>query len=332
MNDKSNLSPTRRLFASESFRRHYVSAVENGEQADWQEREQGGNLGRVFVFLLLLHVFLIGAIVLYNIVSDRPSVPVAASMGKAPPVTAEDAVAADPNVVKRSELEEYVVKSGDTIKSISDRTGATVEEIIRLNLLDQNGELYVGRRLQLPLRHEGGAAPAAVAVAEPVTTPQETKVAAAKEVTAKAGKGQPEAFRAAETSPKTKAGEDTPAPTYIKIKPPALAQDSPPAETKAVKAADAPPAGRASGAGSAEKVPVATPVKAPEKPAPAVAAAKEKPAPAAAGARSYEIKNGDTFYGLARKNGINVNALMKANPGVDPGRLKQGMVIKIPAK
>lgn len=350
MNDKSNLSPTRRLFASESFRRHYVSAVENGDQADWTEREQSGNLGRVFVFLLLLHVFLIGAIVLYNIVSDRPKVTVASSMGKAPPALPADGTETSSGAtVKRSELSEYPVRSGDTVQSIADATGATTEEIIRLNQLDQNGELYVGRRLQLPLRKEVAnevPAPAAALVQTPGQTSHETTVAAAREVSGKAGKGQPESFKAAGTDTagtKSKSGESHPAPTLIKAKPVTL-QDAPPAETRATKLEDSPPAGKAGSGGSAQKAIPVSPVKlqdAPpkEKPAPkappvVAETAKEKPAPAAAtgGGRSYEIKGGDTFYSIARKNGINVNELIKANPGTNPSRLKKGMTIKIPAK
>lgn len=351
MNDKSNLSPTRRLFASESFRRHYVSAVENGDQADWTEREQSGNLGRVFVFLLLLHVFLIGAIVLYNIVSDRPKVPVATGMGKAAPALPGDtAESSAGSTVKRSELSEYQVRSGDTVQSIADATGATTEEIIRLNQLDQNGELYVSRRLQLPLRKEVAnevPAPAAAVALTSGQTSHETTVAAAKEVSGKAGKGQPESFKAAvvadSSGSKSKSGESHPAPTLIKAKPVTL-QDAPPAETRAVKLEDSPPAGKAGSGGSTQKAIPVSPVKlqeAPpkEKPAPKASpvvaeTAKEKPAPAAAtgGGRSYEIKGGDTFYSIARKNGISVNELIKANPGTNPSRLKKGMAIKIPAK
>lgn len=352
MNDKNNLSPTRRLFASESFRRHYVSAVENGEQADWGEREQSGNLGRVFVFLLLLHVFLIGAIVLYNIVSDRPKVGVSSGSGKTPPAVAGEVPHASDSTLKRSELSEYQVRSGDTVQSIADATGATTEEIVRLNQLD-TGELYVGRRLQLPLRKESvtrevTVAPAALALPA-APEHRETAVAAAKEVSSKATKGQPEAFKASVSgstgATKSKSSADaTPAPTLIKAQPVTL-QDAPPAETRMAKTEDSPPAGRAGNGGTAQKAIPVSPVKLQESPtkekaapkaAPVVAdqSEKEKPAApaAAAGGRSYEIKQGDTFYSIARKNGVSVSALTKANAGTNPARLQKGMVIKIPAK
>jgi LysM repeat protein len=52
------------------WRKHYVSSVTAEEEA-WPQREPGSNLGRIFVLLLLLHVFIIGAVVLYNIISPK---------------------------------------------------------------------------------------------------------------------------------------------------------------------------------------------------------------------------------------------------------------------
>lgn len=319
MNDKPHLSPTRRLFSSDSFRKHYVSAVE-GEDATWSEPEQGGHLGRVFVFLLLLHVFLIGAIVLYNIVSERPGPSIGEKPKAGVPVVGDQTG----DLLKRSELSEYQVRSGDSLKTISDATGATTEEIIRLNQLDQTGGLYVGRRLQLPLRTsttpEGGApqAPAPAAVAVPVLDSKSPdKVAAAQVAAAQASKGSPEAFKAAETR-----AETAPAPKLIKAQP-VTAADMPPAATRTVPKADALPAGRSETAAT-KTVPAAPPVK----PAPPAA----KPATTAAEGRPYQVKAGDTFYGIARKHGVSADAIMKANGFTDPGKLQKGTVLKIPAK
>jgi LysM repeat protein len=54
-------------------------------------------------------------------------------------------------------------------------------------------------------------------------------------------------------------------------------------------------------------------------------------APVCPGGFLYEIKAGDTFYALARRYGISVEAIMAANPGVDPRRLQIGQLICIPA-
>lgn len=45
----------------------------------------------------------------------------------------------------------------------------------------------------------------------------------------------------------------------------------------------------------------------------------------------YIIKAGDTYYSIARRFGTVVEALVAANPGVDPDRLMVGQLICIPA-
>ena len=46
---------------------------------------------------------------------------------------------------------------------------------------------------------------------------------------------------------------------------------------------------------------------------------------------TYLVKKGDTLYGIAKKNGITLKALMDANPEVtDPRKLRVGQKLKIP--
>ena len=42
------------------------------------------------------------------------------------------------------------------------------------------------------------------------------------------------------------------------------------------------------------------------------------------------VKQGDTFYGIANNLRINVNDLIKANPGVDPKKLQTGQKLNLP--
>ena len=49
-----------------------------------------------------------------------------------------------------------------------------------------------------------------------------------------------------------------------------------------------------------------------------------------AGTTPYTIRAGDTFYSIARRYNISLDALLAANPGVDPDRLFIGQVICIP--
>jgi len=50
----------------------------------------------------------------------------------------------------------------------------------------------------------------------------------------------------------------------------------------------------------------------------------------AAGMRQYSVQSGDTPTSIARKHNVSLNALLSANPGVDPRHLKIGQVLKIP--
>jgi tetratricopeptide (TPR) repeat protein len=53
--------------------------------------------------------------------------------------------------------------------------------------------------------------------------------------------------------------------------------------------------------------------------------------PAGAGAaRAYVIKSGDSAYSIARKYGVKLDALLTANPGLDPKRLRPGQTLNLP--
>ena len=44
----------------------------------------------------------------------------------------------------------------------------------------------------------------------------------------------------------------------------------------------------------------------------------------------HEIRSGDTFYALARRFGVSLEAILAANPGVDPRNLQVGQLVCIP--
>ena len=46
--------------------------------------------------------------------------------------------------------------------------------------------------------------------------------------------------------------------------------------------------------------------------------------------KSYSVVRGDSFYKIARANGISIRALGNANPGVDSSKLKVGHVLQLP--
>lgn len=56
--------------------------------------------------------------------------------------------------------------------------------------------------------------------------------------------------------------------------------------------------------------------------------AAERPRPTSG--RSHAVRSGETPSIIARKYGVTVKALMAANPGVNPNRIKVGTVLKLP--
>lgn len=52
--------------------------------------------------------------------------------------------------------------------------------------------------------------------------------------------------------------------------------------------------------------------------------------PVAARGRSYTIRSGDSYWSIARRHGVSVEALTRANPGMPPKRLQIGKAIIIP--
>ncbi|MEI7731443.1 MAG: LysM peptidoglycan-binding domain-containing protein [Verrucomicrobiota bacterium] len=77
--------------------------------------------------------------------------------------------------------------------------------------------------------------------------------------------------------------------------------------------------------------PPATPV-VPVTPLPPVDSGLTPPAVATGTATEHPIAKGDSFTTIAKKYGVSVAAITKANPGVDSRKLKIGLKIKIPEK
>lgn len=72
------------------------------------------------------------------------------------------------------------------------------------------------------------------------------------------------------------------------------------------------------------------PKAAPKAPEAAPKAAKAAP-PAAAAARTHTVKSGDIPATIAKQYGVKLEALLAANPTLDPKRMKVGQTVSIPA-
>jgi LysM repeat protein len=368
------LEKSDRGFDSQTFWRHYVATVDTDHEWDEERPQQGRGSNRLFLFLLLFHIFLIGSVVLYNLVSERPkpvfvdnSSPTKPSMTKkaAPPVTQ----APSSNVgttVKQGETVEHRVTQGDSLKSIADGAGATQEEIARLNHIDVNTQLAVGSVLRVP-KVKSKSSPLVVPVAaqpshvepkivsvQPTTASATAKMFAAVAPAPSPRKAESVATRLTEEKPRSKV-EDSPPPA-LTPKVTAKIEESPPAASKSkvtAKVEESPPAAKAKAPEKVEDAPPATKPKPTETKAlsrtetppahnakladtPKSAAAKPTSATAAskpmASGATHTVKPKETFYSIARKHGVKVDDLMRINGITDAGKLRQGVVLKLPAK
>jgi LysM repeat protein len=59
-------------------------------------------------------------------------------------------------------------------------------------------------------------------------------------------------------------------------------------------------------------------------------AASSPSRPSAVVPRRHVVRSGETFYAIARRYGLPPDALLKANPGMDPRRLKVGQSLVVP--
>ena len=128
-----------------SWRKHHVATM-TADEVEWPQREPSGNLGRIFVLLLLLHVFIIGAVVIYNIMTPKnPGVaktdtaPAAIDKAKSsngtkiaavPRSTTPPAAAVPPagnKEIKLAEIGNYEVRSGDNAPALSPNSASPLK-------------------------------------------------------------------------------------------------------------------------------------------------------------------------------------------------------------
>ena len=91
---------------------------------------------------------------------------------------------------------------------------------------------------------------------------------------------------------------------------------------------------RANGIKNPAKISVGQKLKIPGKVAaatPSAPAASPSPAPAS-GSETYVVRNGDTFYSIARKHNVSSESLVAANPSIKPSALRAGQLIRLSAK
>ncbi len=346
-------------FNADQFRRHYVSAIDSEQSSAWSETESTGYLGKVFMFLLLLHVFLIGAVVLYNVVADKPKgelVDHKSSNKKINPVKKDAVVVKKANskdlvnltkTDKNIEMDEYQVRSGDSLKSITDATGVKPEDIISINQLDTNGELFVGRKLMLPKKKAVEATPKAVPIIAPIQ--QVASIASAKAIIpVVAAPKLSEPVKSDEVAPKLvvkpksvemaklELEKSLPKPVAAKVQ--NTVKEALPIEKPKVDVVieqslpKAKPVTEEAVTSLTEtpKVIAAKPVAV--KTEKAVSEKSSSTKMLNTSGSTHGVKPGETFYSIARKHGVGVNELMKLNGYTNGGSLREGVKLKVPSK
>lgn len=215
---------------------------------------------------------------------------------------------------KHSDAKEHVVKKGETLWSISQKYSTSVGEVMELNKLPKE---YVREGMKLKIPPKGG-------LVDPRTERRKVHVV-----------DDDETFWSI-------AGEYNVTPEALananpNVNPNRLHPDMeliiPPSDGSKTAKSGAPlkPAVTLKDPGSdlpADKSQVKPgDTKAPVKPASPLAAESGP-----VSGKEYVIEEGDTFYALGRKFGVTMEAILAANPQVDPRRMKNGTKIVIPDK
>jgi LysM repeat protein len=349
-----SLEPSNHGFDSQKFWRHYVATVDTDQEWEQERPQPGRRSNRLFLFLLLFHIFLIGSIVLFNLVAERPKPAFAEGPASksgtytTKTVTTDKVPSATPvtSGTKQDETIDHRVALGDSLKSIANASGVSQEEIARMNQIEVSTQLAVGSILRVPKPKAKpaviptGVQPARVdekVLVQATTAPSTAnlfraveRTAAMKEVeSAPAPKATAVVSKLPEEKAKPKV-EDT--PPSAKPKAVAKVEETPPAkpkatEIKAVARPEPPPAAVAKSADVVKASPSAsTKTAEPAAPKPAAASTAK---PAASGT-SHTVKPKETFYSISRKYGVKVDDLMRINNFSDPAKLREGIVLKVP--
>lgn len=330
-------------------RRHYVTATVT-QEGEWNQHEPNNGLARMFVVMLLLHVFVIGGIILYDFIGEeqtiqqpaasaatKPKTGVNAAQSAPPPAATESAPAAiDPTT--------YQVRSGDSLPLIIARLGVDKDEFIKLNNLEQDGQIAPGTVLRVPAS-KAPASPQAVEAAQSMTA---SHSAPQRESGVSASNRPPEPVESPSNHP---GAADRPPGSKATLVPLPASPDTNPATA---------PVTSLSLASTEPSKPKATPPKTstipqPARPVPSPSemakrplakadeppkTATKKPATAdsppktasKSGGRTHTLAKGETLYRLSTKYGVSVDALIKANNIKDPGKLRDGTKLVIPAR
>jgi LysM repeat protein len=167
--------------------RHRVALVT--EEGEWNQHEPNSGMARMFVVMLLVHVVLIGGIIIYDFMGDeeKPQQTVtqaarAMSTGSGLPEASPEIVSAQAQAAANTEqFDNYEMRSGDSLKTIAAKFGASEEEITKLNMIDKGLQIGPGTMLRVPKQ----AVPSAIPVDPKTLKPMNAGNDVSKAITVK---------------------------------------------------------------------------------------------------------------------------------------------------
>ncbi len=154
--------------------RHRVALVT--EEGEWNQHEPNSGMARMFVVMLLIHVVLISGIIFYDYMGEdetpQQAVTQAARAMSTPsglPQTSPAIVSAQAQAAADTQqFDNYEMRSGDSIKSIAAKFGATEAEISKMNMIDKGLQIGPGTMLRVPKQAVPSAIPVDPATLKPV--------------------------------------------------------------------------------------------------------------------------------------------------------------------
>lgn len=235
---------------------------------------------------------------------EAPVQTASAAQAAAPVAAAPEPVAEDPVGWSKAGGTQVTAKQGETVYNLSRRFGVPADVLMKMNGISPDKGLQAGQKIVIPTYVYNSKAPVSAPDSDP------------KVADAKSSRGNKSDLPANVPIPGNPRDNVAVLPKSPKLKEGDAAQ---PVEASNDKAAN-----------GGKAVAKAEPQKA-EKPEQVAKAEKpkvEEPVKAAAGA--YKVQSGDTLSKIAKKNGVSVAALKKAN-GLEDGVLKVGQSLKLPA-
>ena len=139
-------------------RKTHRLAAHVSREDQWDYDVPNIRLSRAFVVVVVLHIVAVGGILAFEVL--KPDGRGSVALSDDPKGTiGDELVNSIPEGVKvgdpRAEGKvAYIVRAGDTVKSIADRFGLMPETIERQNGLDRGGRIYPGRQMFIPKTDE----------------------------------------------------------------------------------------------------------------------------------------------------------------------------------